>query len=134
MNPLTGRTIQEIERRTDAMERIWTHYDHAKEKHPYFCDRLLPDWPISKIKSRIEFGLGCARSCIKASVRDHNLMWNELADCEVWEATEAMANGDNAAAIEELYDAIAVLLRTIDVLEGRQELGNPETKGGAKCG
>lgn len=30
-----------------------------------------------------------------------------------------------AAAIEECYDAITALLRVIDVLEGRQELGNP---------
>ena len=57
-------------------------------------------------------------------------MWNELADCEVWEATEALANGDKAQAVEELYDCISVLLRTVDVLEGRQALGKP--KGGAK--
>jgi hypothetical protein len=38
---------------------------------------------------------------------------------------EAIANGDTDAAIEEAYDAIAVLLRVIDVLEGHQELGSP---------
>ena len=31
-----------------------------------------------------------------------------------------------AAAVEECYDAIAVLLRVIDVLEGRQPLGRPD--------
>ena len=31
-----------------------------------------------------------------------------------------------AAAVEELYDVIAVLLRTIDVIEGRYKLGKPE--------
>lgn len=106
--------------------RIEAHYKHAREKHPYFCDRLLPDWPIDKIKSRVAVNLECARSNIKAEVRDRNLTWNELADCEMCEAAEAMANGDTAHAVEELYDVIAVLLRTIDVLEGRQTLGKQE--------
>lgn len=106
--------------------RIKQHYDHAREKHPYFCDKLLPDWPVGKIKSRVAVKLECARTRIKAGVRDHNIMWNELADCEVWEATEAIANGDKPSAVEELYDVIAVILRTIDVLEGRQTLGKPE--------
>lgn len=42
----------------------------------------------------------------------------------------AVANGDKAQAVEELYDCISVLLRTVDVLEGRQALGRP--KGGAE--
>lgn len=107
-------------------ERIRAHYAHARAKHPYFCDRLLPDWSIGRIKSCIAVNLECARTRIKAGVRDHNLIWNEIADCEVWEATEAMANGDKAHAVEELYKCVAVLLRTIDVLEGRQKLGKPE--------
>ena len=122
----------EIKRRTDCMERVWAHYDHAREKHPHFCDRLLPDWPIGVIKSHVAENLEYARSRIKAGVRDHNLMWNELANCEVWEATEAIANGDTAHAVEECYDAIAVLLRVIDVLEGRQPLGRPGDKEGVK--
>ena len=120
-----------IQRRTDITDRIWSHYDHAREKHPYFCDRLLPDYLLrDNIKERIVRNLVFSRCRIKAGVRNHNLMWNEIADCEVWEATEAMFNGDNDAAVEELYDVIAVLLRTIDVLEGRQALGKP--KGGAE--
>jgi uncharacterized protein YabN with tetrapyrrole methylase and pyrophosphatase domain len=59
-------------------------------------------------------------------------MWNEVLDCECWEVAEALANGDTAHAVEELYDCVAVLLRTIDVLEGRQKLGKPTTKGEAK--
>ena len=44
----------------------------------------------------------------------------------MWETLEALANGDKAHAVEELYDMIAVCLRTIDVLEGRQKLGKPK--------
>lgn len=38
----------------------------------------------------------------------------------------ALANGDKAQAVEELYDVIAVLLRTVYALEGRQKLGRPK--------
>lgn len=128
---MTDQQRQEVERRFDASNRIWTHYDHTREKHPYFCDSLLPDYLLrDNIRERIARNLVFARCRIKVGVRDHNLMWNEIADCEVWEATEAMFNGDNDAAVEELYDCISVLLRTIDVLEGRQALGKP--KGCAK--
>ena len=124
MTDIEVQTVEEFQRRTDIMERIWGHYDHAKEKHPYFCDRLLPDYLLrDNIKERIVSNLAFARHRIKAGVRDHNLMWNEIADHGVWAATEAMFNGDTAAAVEKLYDVIAVILRTIDVLEGRQALG-----------
>ena len=106
--------------------RITDHYLHAREKHPYFCDRMLPDWPKYKMRCRITNNLQHSRLRIKAGIRKHNLMWNEIADCEVWEATEAMLNGDTAHAVEECYDVIAVCLRTIDVLEGRRKLGKPE--------
>lgn len=128
---MTAKQRQEVERRFDASNRIWNAYDHAREEHPYFCDSLLPDYLLrDNIKERIARNLAFARRRIKAGVHDHNLMWNEIADCEVWEATEAMFNGDNDAAVEELFDVIAVLLRTIDVLEGRQALG--KSKGGEK--
>lgn len=131
MADIEVQTVEEFQRRTDITDRIWAHYAHAREKHPYFCDSLLPDYLLrDNIRERIARNLSFARRRIKVGVHDHNLMWNGIADCEVWEATEAMFNGDNAAAVEKLYDAIAVLLRTIDVLEGRQELGKP--KGGAK--
>lgn len=45
----------------------------------------------------------------------------------MWEVFEALVSGDKTHAVEELYDCVAVLLRTIDVLEGRQKLGKPET-------
>lgn len=123
--PLTGQTIQEIERRTDAMERIWTHYDHAKEKHPYFCDIIKNDglpfdfagWSLDDCRERL------------IHAREANVVrWDELLDCEKYEAMVEIDHGNTAAAVEELYDTIAVILRTIDVLEGRQKLGNPETK------
>lgn len=48
-----------------------------------------------------------------------------ILECEMAEVHEAYARGEMAHAVEECYDAIAVLLRTIDVLEGRQAFGDP---------
>ena len=114
------------------LAHVFTHYLHAKEKHPYFCDALLPhrEYSREQIHELIDANLALARNRIEVGVRDGNVTWNELLNCELWEATEAIANGDTAAAIEELYHCVAVCLRVIDVLEGRQKLG--KTKKGEK--
>ena len=107
-------------------DRICKHYAHAKEKHPYFCDFIKYDglpfdfagWHLKDCRER----LVCAR---EANI----VRWDELLDCEKYEAMVEIDHGNTARAVEECYDAIAILLRTIDVLEGRQKLGKPETKG-----
>lgn len=111
--------------------QIATHYAHARKKHPYFCDMLLP--PRSEWTKENAHGyLNEFRNSITAQMQTHRLLWSELCNCEIAEAEDALINGDTAHAVEECYDAIAVLLRTIDVLEGRQKLGKPETRGEAK--
>ena len=120
---------------TYHISNILKHYAHAKEKHPYFCDNLLPrdlEPPELPIEEQIEINLALARRRIESGAKIGNILWNEILDCKVWEATEAIYERDYAHAVEELHDCIAVLLRTIDVLEGRQKLGKPETKGEAK--
>lgn len=128
----------------ETVRSIEYHYEHAKKKHPHFCDGLLPTevpdpyFPKTKamerdeIMAQIASKLSSRRNRIEAGNKYHNLLWNEILDCEVWEITEAMANGDTEHAVEECYDAIAVLLRTIDVIMGHQELGNPKEEGVAK--
>lgn len=118
---LNQRVVSSIER----------HYNHAKEKHPYFCDRLIPGRDYAgNVGKEIENNLREIRSRIARSVESQRCEWDELLNEEVWEALEAIHDGDDKNAVEECYDAIAVLLRVIDVLEGRQELGKP--KGGAE--
>lgn len=107
-------------------------YDHAREKHPYFCDWLKPDATSDADMMRVAIGLSKARARVADAITAHNVGWDDLLDCEVWEILDALASGDTARAVAECYDAIAVLLRTVDVLEGRQPLGNPAKKGGAK--
>ena len=116
---------QEDNRRADTMERIWTHYAHAKEKHPYFCD-IITSLP----KSVVDTHLSIYRATLSEDKNVGAVEMGTLLSCEFfYEAMQAYTQGDIAAVIEECYDTIAVLLRTIDVLEGRQKLGDPETKG-----
>lgn len=115
------------------IEKIREHYEHTKAKHPYFCDSLLPkNRSAENIYGTIKKNLIAARADIVDCESNGCLIPQVTLNCEVWEINEAVANGNTAAAVEECYDAIAVLLRVVDVLEGRQELGDPAKKGGAK--
>ena len=107
-------------------KRIASHYAHAREKHPYFCDGILS--PVEDYKG----ALANQRSRLAAAVSCRMVTACDLIDCELLEAYVEAANGNTVHTVEECYDAIAVLLRTIDVLEGRQKLGKPEAKGEAK--
>lgn len=116
------------ESRLDFIEkhapRALYHYIHAKEKHPYFCDSIAC---ISDTDADIR--LNTYRSVLREMERVSDVEAFNLAQCELYEMAQAYAHGDTAHAVSECFDAIAVLLRTIDVLEGRQKLGKPETEG-----
>lgn len=103
---------------------IKEHYYHAKQKHPDFCDELIPQ-NLDKdiIKAVIKHELAQVREDIKKTAEKGMLDFSTLLNCEVWEIHEAVANGDTKQAVEECYDSIAILLRVIDALEGRQVLG-----------
>lgn len=105
-------------------DRIRAHYAHAIEKHPYFCDKVFSD-RRSSVDPVVR--LRVCRNLLKTCIKESDVDFLDVADCELAEAYEAFCNGDKAQAVEELYDMIAVCLRTIDVLEGRQALGKSET-------
>ena len=113
-------TIEE----TYHVSNIIKHYAHAKEKHPYFCDRLTC---LSDTGANTHLEL--YRATLEAAKRVGDVEAVDVIQCELYEAVQAYAHGDNAKAVEELYGCIAVCLRTIDVLERRQKLGKPEVKG-----
>lgn len=107
-----------------AIER---HYFNAKEKHPYFCDMLFHD-----NRKRVDGGHNrhlelCRRNLVER-IRESEADFLDVADCEVAEAFVAYCNGDVPQTIEEVYDVIAVLLRVIDVLQGRQALGKQKER------
>ena len=103
------------------------HYVHARRVHPYFCDMLAPEGLTAEI---CQSALDSMRRALVGYVKRSKVVWDALLDGEVCEILDAIERGEKAQAVEECYDAIAVLLRVVDVLEGRQKLGKPE--GGAK--
>ena len=106
--------------------RVRQQYAHAKEKHQYFCDWIGPTNKSPCDVERVKKQLAISRRCIKRNMKLGRLGWDDILDCEVWEVFDALVRGDKVQAVAELYDCIAVLLRSIDVLEGRQKLGKPE--------
>ena len=108
-----------------AIER---HYEHAIDEHPYFCDMVTRDlWTVKGIQDNLKR----IRQYIEQDIARHEVEAMSLLICEMREFEEAMTLKDTAAAVEELYDVIAVCLRIIDVLEGRQALGRPKEGGEA---
>lgn len=105
--------------------RLREHYTHAREKHPYFCDIITC---LSEVGS--DTHLDIYRATLRAESENEAVEAGTLLGCEFYEAIQAYTHGDTAHAVEELYDCIAVLLRTIDVLEGRQRMGETSAKGG----
>lgn len=102
-------------------DRILLRYDHAREKHPYFCDMIT-----CLSESGADTHLGLARGLLAAEIDTGNVEVGDVLECEFYEAMQAYTHGDTSHAVEELYDCVAVCLRTIDVLEGRQKLGKPK--------
>ena len=96
-------------------------YCHAKRKHPYFADMLFL-WDDNDVEEAKRY-LESVRMLLNIERKQGRVYAETLANCEVAEVCDAIARGDKAAAVEECYDAIAVLLRIVDVLEGRQALG-----------
>ena len=104
---------------SDFAARAYDHYAKALRKHPRFADVLFVEGDVKDAKSmleqaRCEIGYLAAHNWLDAGV---------LAMCELDEAQLANAQGDAAACVEELYDAVAVLMRMIAVVEGKQRLG-----------
>lgn len=103
--------------RAEVIEKIREHYAHAKQKHPHFCDKLSGyDKPFTK--KLLEYH----RAGLSAETIQNRIEANRVLLCEFYEIFDAIADGDKAAAVEECYDAIAVLLRIIDVLTNESEV------------
>lgn len=101
--------------------RIAAHYDHARAKHPYFVDEMFVKEKEKSFANDADSRLSIWRIIASLGKTDAE----SVLMCELAEARQAYAQGNKAAAVEELYDTVAVLLRMVDMLEGRQKLGNP---------
>ena len=107
----------------EVVLRIAEHYCHARRKHPYFADLMfLDENDVEEAKRNLRI----VRTLLSVELKVGKICAETLVDCEVSEICDAIARGHNAHAVDECYDAIAVLPRMVDVLEGRQELGKPK--------
>lgn len=114
------------------IDKIREHYEHAKKKHPYFCD-VLDRFLLSSSEyafKHTEKNLKFIRTDLFSQIRCGLVDAMTVLNCEEREIEYAIVRGEVKNAVEECYDAIAVLLRMVDVLEGRQALGDPAKKGG----
>ena len=107
--------------RPEVAAKVAEHYEHARRKHPYFAHTLFLEASDESAAART---LVRTRFCLNCERRVGEVVAETVLNCEICEAIHALACGDKAHAVEEIYDAIAVLLRMVDVIEGRQALGN----------
>ena len=126
MNDNTSTAEAEASIDAEVYLKIVEHYCHARAKHPYFADLMFLDENNAADAKRY---LGIIRTILSIERKKGELCAEALFNCEVAEICEAISRGDNAHAVDECYDAIAVLLRMVDVLEGRQKLGKPKEGG-----
>ena len=103
------------------LDGVMAHYAHAREKHPYFCDIIT-----CLSESGADTHLSIYRARLAAELKVDAVEIGTLLDCEFYEAMQAYTHGETAHAVEKLYVCVAVCLRAIDVIEGRQKLGKPE--------
>ena len=116
---------------SDFSTRARLHYAKALRKHPRFADALFATYEIDELEREdalqaAELDLEETREDIYLSTRDGSLEARCLLSYEAEEAYVEYLRGNKAACVDELYDAVAVLMRMIAVVEGKQKLGGAE--------
>lgn len=105
------------------IDEIARHYEHAKAEHPYFADSIGE----LRGKKAVEVVEGTLRSQLemrsRAVKRGNVDALEDVMQCELWKLRLALTKGEKEAAKDKCYSSMAVLLRIVDVLEGRQKLG-----------
>ena len=104
-------------------KKIAEHYSHTKEKHPYFADELLT---LDGTAENFGRCLAYCRKELAEETEAECATAETILECELYEMKHAIALGDSVHAVEECYDAIAVILRIVDMLEGQESLGKPK--------
>ncbi len=102
------------------------HYAKALCKHPRFADRLFDPHDQEFAARSPDIMLANWHKIIKECEKDGILGACMLLNSELDEACVPYVKGDKSACVEELYDAVAVLMRMIAVVEGKQTLGGKE--------
>lgn len=96
--------------------KITEHINKAYLKHPLFVDRLP-----AKTPQAAEANLALCREQLARKKELLLVEPDDLLTCEMAEVWEAYAKGDIDNAIDEVFDAIAVLVRLVARLVAEKE-------------
>ncbi len=99
------------------LNEITAHVNKACTKHPLFVDRMP-----AKTPQAAEANLALCRENLARKKELLLVEPDDLLACEMAEVWEAYAKGRHEEAIDEVYDAVAVLVRLIARLEAEKEV------------
>lgn len=111
------------------LSNVMTRYHVSRSTHPRFVDGLscndrTGDETRDAINAKYAMEmLALRRKHVYQAVEEGCLTAETLLDCRVAEVCAALAEDDGTRAVDGCYGAIVVLMRMIDVIEGRQSLG-----------
>ncbi len=95
------------------IEAIEKALEHAKEKHPHFCDEICNADTLEQSGETLKF----KRRMLKRQVDGGYSSAVTILMCELAEAIEAYSHGDLAHCIEELAQVGAVNIRIMEFVE-----------------
>jgi hypothetical protein len=117
IDPETGRFIAAAEMMPDNFAfNAAKHFLKAVRKHPRFADALHGYRDSEMVKTYLEE----CREILVSKRQNSKVYATDLLECEI---LEAWCAPNDQETISELYDAVAVLMRMIAVVEGKQKLG-----------
>jgi len=119
--------MTETHLKIEVQDEIYKHYIHACEKHPFFADEMC----------RTDYSWYSAAIRFKEYLKYQTVLHNDgeptyclakyVLDAELAEVYDAYCKGNYDQAVEEIYDAIAVLLRMGDmIIDKKQEAAHDE--------
>ncbi len=126
-NTKTGRSVADCVP-TDFFDRAYDHYAKALRKHPRFADEFYHEYEgycHTKDDALIfaQNDLKDLRDFMRVLADGSRIDVWTLLNCEFYEAFVEYMRDDKSACVDELYDAVAVQMRMIAVVEGKQRLG-----------
>ena len=102
------------------LKQIFSHYRHAVEKHPWFCDDVCDiDYSWASMARSLKDYISYQAKLHDDKDKSYCLA-KDVLNAEMAEIFAAYSRGDFAQARYEIFDAIAVLLRMDDMIAEKQ--------------
>ena len=101
----------------------------AEQEHPFFAH--VPGWDCPD-KEGVDEALQARRDNLKNEIEMGDISGFAVLMCEMWEAEEAIHNGDYDAALKELAQCGAVVLRNMELVQKMKNSKEKREREGAK--